>query len=82
MNGEHAEEWIPVAEALARVEVYERERRPILSIELAQMAPDKNVLLPAFADFSGCSEEESWAFARRLLTEELPAEATHATFVV
>jgi hypothetical protein len=81
MNGEHAEVWIPVAGALARVEVYERERRPILGIELAHMEPDENVLLPAFADFSGCGEEESWACARRLLTDELPAEATHATFV-
>src|ERR1700736_3603394 len=60
MNGEHAEEWIPVSEALARVELYEHERRPILGIELAQMAPDENVLLPAFGDFSGCSEEEIW----------------------
>ena len=41
---------------------------------------DDRVLLPALADFSGCNASESWAFARRLLANDLPAEATHVSF--
>ena len=80
MNGDRAEEWIPLAEALAFVDLFEKERRTILGIDLARITPDGKVLLPAFADFSGATAEESWADARRLLADELPEDATHATF--
>lgn len=70
-----------MTEALARVDAYEREGRAILGIELARITPEKKVLLPAFADFSHCGPDESWSFARRLLTAEVPPEATHLAFV-
>jgi hypothetical protein len=82
MNADRAEEWIPVAEALAVVDLFEAERRTILGIDLARITSAEKLLLPACADFSRCTTaEESWAFARRLLADELPTDATHATFV-
>jgi len=80
MNGEFAEEWVPVADALARIESYERERKPIDGMELARITAEERVLLPAFADFSGTNGVGSWAFARRLLAGDLPEEATHVSF--
>lgn len=76
-----SEEWLPVANALSEIERYERAGIRILGLELARITADERVLLPAFADFSGCGEAaESWAFARELL-HEIPTEATHVTFV-
>ncbi len=80
MSGEFAEEWVPVTDALARIDSYERARQPIDGMELARITARERVLLPAFAEFSGTSDTESWAFARRLLTDELPKEATHVSF--
>jgi hypothetical protein len=77
---ERAEEWVPVAEALRRVEVYEREGRAIVGLEAARITDDERILLPALADFSGCAADESWAFARGLLANDLPADATHVSF--
>jgi len=77
---ERAEEWVPVAEALRCVEVYEREARAIVGLDVARITDDERILLPALADFSRCSADESWAFARRLLTDNLPAGATHVSF--
>jgi len=80
VNGHLAEEWVPVEEALDRVETYEREGRAIVGLEAARITKDERVLLPALADFSGCNAGESWAFAQRLLAHDLPAEATHVSF--
>lgn len=77
---ERAEEWVPVAEALRRVEGYEREGRAIVGLEAARITDDERILLPALADFSGLAADESWAFARRLLADDLPADATHVSF--
>ena len=78
---ERAEEWIPVTDALARVDCLEQEGVPVLGLELARITPDERLLLAAFADFSSTSGGESWPFARRLLREHVPPEATHVTFV-
>jgi hypothetical protein len=80
VNGHLAEEWVPVHEALDRVDGYEREGRAIIGLEAARITNNERVLLPALADFAGCSAAESWAFARRLLANDLPAEATHVSF--
>jgi hypothetical protein len=80
VNGQRAEEWVPVEEALSRVEIYEHEGRAIIGLEAARITKDERVLLPALADFSRCNASESWAFARRLLAHDLPAEATHLSF--
>jgi hypothetical protein len=80
MNGHLAEEWVPVEEALNRVADYEREGRAIVGLEAARITRDQPILLPALADFSGCNASESWAFARRLLAHDLPAETTHVSF--
>jgi hypothetical protein len=80
VNGHLAEEWVPVEEALDRVEIYEREGRAIVGLEAARITKDERVLLPALADFSGCNAGQSWAFARLLLADDLPAEATHVSF--
>lgn len=77
---ERAEEWVPLPEALQRLEVYERGGRAILGLEAARITNDERVLLPAFADFEDCSADQSWDFARRLLAEGLPAGATHVSF--
>lgn len=82
MNGDHAHEWIRVDNALAQVDAYEREGRTILGIELARMTPDEKVLLPAFADFSPLNAEETWSFARELLSARVPPDVTHVTSVV
>jgi hypothetical protein len=75
-----SEEWIPVADAAAHVDRLEADRIPILGIELARITPDERVLLPAFADFSGCGDDETWDFARELLREHLPPDATDVNF--
>ncbi len=46
------------------------------------MTPDEKILLPAFADLSTLTAEETWSFARELLTASVPPDATHVTFVV
>ena len=75
-----AEEWVPLGDALERIAQYERERRPIVGIEAARITPDEKVLLDALADFSTCTtDEETWTFARRLVNEWMPPEATHVT---
>ena len=74
------DEWIPVLDAPARVDLYERDGVRIVGMELAKSTPTEKVLLPAFAVFSSCGEAESWTFARDLLREHLPAAATHVTF--
>jgi hypothetical protein len=78
---ELAEEWIPVPDALARVDRLQQEGVPVLGLELARITPEERVLLAAFADFTGTSDAESWPFARRLLRNDVPPEATHVTFV-
>jgi hypothetical protein len=75
-----SEAWFPVADALTQIDRFERDHITILGLELARITPDERVLLPAFADFSGCGEAESWAFARELV-REIPPDATHVTFV-
>lgn len=77
---ERPEEGVPVAEALRRVEVYEHEGRAIVGLEAARITDDERILLPALADFSGCAADESWAFGRCLLADDLPADATHVSF--
>jgi hypothetical protein len=72
---------VPVSEALRRVETYEREGLAILGLEAARITGDEKVLLPAIADFSGSSADESWAFARQVLADDLPTDATHVSFV-
>jgi len=80
VTSERAEQWVPIGEAFAKVDAYEREGRPILGIEIARITPDEKILLPAFADFASVAPEESWDFARELLTARVPSAATHATF--
>jgi hypothetical protein len=80
VSGERAEEWVPVKEAFRRVEAYERDGRTIDGLEAARITDDERVLFPALADFTGCDGPESWAFARRLLSENLPNDATHVCF--
>lgn len=78
-----AEEWVPLAAALARVDQYEAEGRSILGLEAARIAPGQRVLLDALADFSTCaSGSETWAFARMLINDLTPPEATHVSIVV
>jgi hypothetical protein len=78
-----AEEWVPLAEAIERIARYEREGRPITGLEAARITPDEKVLLPALADFSTCrSDEETWAFARTVLNDLMPPEATHVSIDV
>lgn len=76
------EEWIPVADAAVHVDRLEADRIPILGIELAQVTRGERVLLPAFADFSGCGDDESWDFARELLRDHLPPDATHVSLTI
>ena len=62
------------------MEAYEREGLAILGLEAARITGDEKVLLPAIADFSGSTADESWAFARQVLAKDLPTDATHVSF--